>query len=118
MPLPLLSVSIHLVIVMLLLRDWFLVSETSKATKQSRLELAVFRRVRKLAKNAYSFFFIPVSDHLSACIGEALTGGMSENVDIGEFYRNQSRNSKFLQNRTKISGTSHVGQSTFYFVPG
>ena len=65
MPRPLLSFSIHLTIAMLLLHGRFLVSETSKISKQSRLESAVFRRVRKVAKNPYRFFTPVSTDCLS-----------------------------------------------------
>jgi hypothetical protein len=70
---------------MLLLRGWFLVSETSNATKQSRLEFTVFRRVRKLAKKAYSFFFIPVSDQLSLCPPVRMYQGGSHWRDARKF---------------------------------
>jgi hypothetical protein len=107
---------------MLLLRGWFLVSETSNAQSSrvwNSLFLGAFANSRKTPTASSSFLSLIncLSVHLSACIREAVTGGMPENFDIGEFYRNQSRNSKFLQNRTKIPGNSHVGQSAFYFVP-
>jgi hypothetical protein len=50
---------------------------------------------------------------LSARISEAPTGQIFVKFDIGSFYGNLSRNSKFGENLTKISGTLHEDLRTF-----
>jgi len=50
----------------------------------------------------------------SPCVIEAATTLICLIFDVRFFYENLSINSKFGQNRPKISGTLHDGLNTFY----
>jgi hypothetical protein len=79
-----------------------------------QVKMQIFRRVRILAKSAYSLRHVLSSDCLSARISSAPTVRIFVRFDIGDFHLNLSRKYKFGYNRTNISGTLHEELSTVY----
>ena len=83
-----------------------LMIDTSVSNSWLRAEnCSVFRRVRANQHRRV---------RLSLCISADHTGRISVKFDIAKFYKNPSRNSRFVQNLTKMSGALHEDLSTFY----